>query len=296
VPGLVDAGLGLVGPHLAAPGVARERGKLGALDPLECFEREAGRVAAGIAVPAARVELGLHLPRANDDEVAAPDFDALALRRGIEVGAGDAIAVFQHLPAEGARHVEENAAADHPRLGLLDAALLRARRGHLAAIVAIPHGILVEHMAEAVPLRAALQRHHHHVVGGANAAMVEDTRVGIRPRAQHGMQGIDAAHGGILALRPLRAVLVEVERERDHLALAHEPRGRDDVPGRCVIERPDLVVGSPPAPVLVFFGRFGQVLAGELARGHHFFSWVRNHSMIVSPVQCTTPGFASTCR
>jgi hypothetical protein len=40
-------------------------------------------------------------------------------------------------------------------------------------------------MPEAVPLRAALQRHHHHVVGGADAALVEHAGIGVGAGAQH---------------------------------------------------------------------------------------------------------------
>src|SRR4051812_11209950 len=41
VPGLVDALLALVRAHLATPCIGRERGKLGALDPLQSLEGEA---------------------------------------------------------------------------------------------------------------------------------------------------------------------------------------------------------------------------------------------------------------
>ena len=257
MPGLIDAGLRLVWAHLAAPGVARERGQLRALDPIQRLERKPRRVASGITIPAAGLELGLHLSRANDDEVAALHYHALLLCRDVEIGAGDAVAILEHLSAERARHVEENTAADHLRLGLLDPALLGAGGGHFAAIVPVPHEVLVEDMAEPVPLGATLQRHHHHVVGGADAAMVEHTRVGIGSCAQHGVHGIDAAQRRILAFRALGTVLVEIERERNDLPLAHEPGGRDDVCGRRVIERADLILGSPPTPVLVFLGCLG---------------------------------------
>src|SRR5262249_50124216 len=144
VPGLVDAAFGVVRPHLAAPGVAGERGELGAGDPFQRLERKAGRVAAGTAVPAAGLEAALHLAGANDDVVAALDAHPLRPRGAVEVFAGDAIAVVERLFAERARNVEEDTAADHPVLGLLDAALLRAGRGHFAAIVAVPHAVFVK--------------------------------------------------------------------------------------------------------------------------------------------------------
>ena len=165
-------------------------------------------------------------------------------------------------------HVEEHAAADHLVLGLLDAALRRAERRHLAAVVAVPHVVLVEHVAEAVPLRAALQRHHHHVVGGADAALVEHAGIGVGAGAQHGVQRIDAAEHRILGLAALRAVVVEVERERDHLALLHQLRRGDDVLRPRVVERADLVVGAPLAPVLVLLGGVAEVLSRDFTGGH----------------------------
>src|SRR5215813_13390327 len=134
VPRLIDAGLGLVGAHLAAPRIRRERGELDPLDPFQCLEREAGRVAARIAVPAARLLAALHLPGAHDHVVAALHRDALLLRGLVEVRAGDAVAVLERVDALVARDVEQHAAADHLVLGLLDAALLRAVARHLAAI------------------------------------------------------------------------------------------------------------------------------------------------------------------
>ena len=257
------------GPHLAAPGVARQRGELGALDPLQRLEREARRVAAGVAVPAAGGELGFHLAGAHDDVVAFLQLDFLCCAVWSRSSCScDGVPVGQDLHAERARHVEEHAAADHLVLGLLDAALLRAGRGDLAAVVAVPHVVLVEDVAEAVPLRAALQRHHHHVVGGADAAVVEHARVGVGAGAQHGVQRIDAAERRVLALRALRAVVVEVERERDHLALAHQARGGDDVLGRGVVQRADLVLRPPASPVLVLLGGVAQIVSGKLALGH----------------------------
>src|ERR1051325_1265298 len=95
VPGLVDAVLALVRPHLAAPGVGGERRKLGALDPLQGLEGEARRVAARIAVPAAELLAALHLAGAHDHVIAALELDLLRLGAIVEVLAGDAIAVVE---------------------------------------------------------------------------------------------------------------------------------------------------------------------------------------------------------
>ncbi len=62
--------------------------------------------------------------------------------------------------------------------------------------------------------------------------------------------------------------MIEIERERDDLALLHEPRRRDDVFGGRVIERSDFVIGAPFAPVLVRLRSIAHVLAGDLSGGH----------------------------
>src|SRR5262249_10973004 len=136
VPGLVDAGLRLVGTHLRAPGVGGERGELRTLHPLQGLEGHARRVAAGVAVPAAAGEALLELPGAHNDVVAAFQLDVLLLGGHVEVSAGDTVAVLQALLAQRARYVEEHAAPHHLGLGLLDAALLGAAGGNLAAVVA----------------------------------------------------------------------------------------------------------------------------------------------------------------
>src|SRR4051794_28989880 len=113
MPGLVDAGFGVVGPHLAAPGIAGKRRKLRARDPLQRLEGKARGVAAGISVPTARCEAALHLSGAHNNIVATLDRPSLHLRRLVQVRAGAAIAVIKRLLAESTRHIEQDATADH---------------------------------------------------------------------------------------------------------------------------------------------------------------------------------------
>ena len=268
MPGLVDALLALVGPHFAAPGVAGKRRQFRALDPFQRFEREAGRVAARIAVPASSLDAAFHLAGAHDHVIAALERDALLFCRLVEVDAGHAVAVIERFHALEARHVEQHAAADHLVLGLLDAALLRAGAGHLAAVVTVPHIVFVEDVAEPVPLRSALQRHGHHVVGGADAALVEHAGIGVGAGADHGVDRIGAPHRRIFALGALRPGMVEVERKRDHLALLDQLGGGDDVLRRGVIERADFVGRAPFAPVLVFLRGSAKVLTGDFLGCH----------------------------
>jgi hypothetical protein len=110
-----------------------------------------------------------------------------------------------------------------------------------------------------------LQGHHDHVVRSADAAMIEHARVRVGAGAEHHVQRIDPAERRVLALRALRAVLVEVERERYDLSLAHQLRRGDDIFRAGVVERADLVVRPPLAPVLEFLRGVAQVLAGDLA-------------------------------
>ncbi len=196
---------------------------------------------------------------------AAPDLDILNGGGLFQVLRCDRVAILKLFHAEGAGHVEEHAAADHPVLGLLDAALGGAEARHLAAVIAVPHVVLIEDVAEAVPLGAGLQRHHHDVVGGADAAFVEHAGIGVGAGAQHHVQRIDAAERRVFGLAALRTELVEVERQRDHLAFTHQLGSGDDVLGLRVIERSDLVVRAPLTPVLVFFRGLAKVLAGEFA-------------------------------
>jgi hypothetical protein len=123
-------------------------------------------------------------------------------------------------------------------------------------------------MAKTVPLRAALERHRHHVVGGTNAALVERARIGVRAGAQHGMDRICAPHGGIFALCALRARVIEVQRKRDHFALPDQARSSDDVLWSRIVERADLVVRSPFAPILVLLSSLAHVLTGDLSCRH----------------------------
>jgi hypothetical protein len=66
----------------------------------------------------------------------------------------------------------------------------------------------------------------------------------------------------------LRAVIVKIERQRNHLALFHELRRCNDVFGLRVIERADLVIGTPFAPVLVFLRGLAEIVSRHFAPGH----------------------------
>src|SRR6185312_3546374 len=76
VPRLVRLG-GFVRPHLDAPGVGADRGDLLLLAPVAVLDLDAGRIAAGVTAPLLLGHAALHLPGADQHEVALADFYVL---------------------------------------------------------------------------------------------------------------------------------------------------------------------------------------------------------------------------
>src|SRR5262249_21718698 len=75
---------------------------------------------------------------------------------------------------------------------------------------------------------------------------------------QHGVDRIPAS-----AQARLRPLIVERNAQREHLAGLDQGRGLDDVLGPYVVERADLVVLAPTAPVLELVRRFGDRLLSD---------------------------------
>src|SRR5215510_10053272 len=223
VPRLVGL-LGLVRPHLDAPGVSADGGDVLLLAPVAVLELHAGRVAARIAAPLLLGEAALHLAGADDDEIAAAYLDVLLLGALVEFVVGDGLAVLQPLDAAKASDVKEHAASDHLVLRVLDAEHVEPVGIDQLGVVAVVGLVLVKNVPERVP------------VGGALDAQVE------------------------------RVVGVAVERnaEREHLSGADEARRLDDVLGLDVVERADLVVLAPAAPILELLRRLCDRLEAHL--------------------------------
>src|SRR5690349_15696742 len=57
-------------PYFDAPGVGADRRNLLVLAPIAVFESDAGSVAASVGAPLAFRQAALHLPGAQDDEIA----------------------------------------------------------------------------------------------------------------------------------------------------------------------------------------------------------------------------------
>ena len=136
----------------------------------------------------------------------------------------------------------------------------------VAAVVAVPHVVVVKNVTEAVPLRAALQRHDDDVVGAADFAVIEHARIRIGAGARHQVNRIEAAQRGIFRFAALRPALVVVERERNDFAfLARVAPPRRCLPGVVKFSVPISSFFAPASPVLAAFRRLLHVLARELA-------------------------------
>ena len=184
---------GFVRPHLDAPGVGADRGDLLVLAPIAVLEFDAGRVAAGITAPFLLGDAALHLPGADDDEIAAADGDVLVLGAFVELVVGNALAVGHPLHAAKARDVEQHAAADHFVFRVLDAEHVEALGIDQLGVVAVIGLVLVEHVAERIPMGGALHAQHQRVVGVADLVPVLPPGDGVGAGRQHLVDRIEAA-------------------------------------------------------------------------------------------------------
>ena len=126
MPGLKDAGQGLVGTHFDPPGVRADAGDLLFVDPVDGFEGEARRIAGGVGAPLALIQAVGHLAGVDDHEVAPAHLDALFPGGRVEIADGNAVAVGEALLALVAGNVQQHAAADHLVGEMLDPVLVGA--------------------------------------------------------------------------------------------------------------------------------------------------------------------------
>ena len=112
-------------------------------------------------------------------------------------------------------------------------------------IVAVIGLVLVEDMAERVPMRGALHAQHQRVVGVADLVPVLPFGDCIGAGRQHLVDRIEAAAEQAV----LRARGVERNAKRKNLAGADQARRVDDVLRRDLVERADLVVLAPAPPI-----------------------------------------------
>ena len=231
-------------------------------DPLRAIDAQPRGRAATVFAPAS---IGAHLadlagPHQHD--VARPDRHLAHCRGPVQVFGINSLARFEPLLALVARDVEQHAARDNLVLGVLHAVLLGAGAVDVVGFVAVVHLAPVQDVGERVPLRGALQRHGHRIVGVLDVGQVvlgADTHVAAV--LQHEVDRVEAPE------RPgLRPVVVERNGKRKDLALFDEAGRIHDLLRGDVVERPELIVVAPPAPVLVLVGERLHVVHREMFR------------------------------
>ena len=142
-------------------------------------------------------------------------------------------------------------------------------------VIAVIGLVLVEHVAQRVPMRGALHAQHQRVVGIADLVPVLPFGHRVGAGRQHLVDRIETAAEQAV----LRALGVERNAERKNLAGADQARSLDDVLRRDLIERSDLVVLAPAAPVPELLRRLGDRLPIDLdihlspSLMSHDFSW-----------------------
>src|SRR6185437_14800915 len=180
------------GAHFHTPGVGANGRNLFFLTPVAVLELDARRIAAGVTAPILFGKASFHLSGTNDDEVAAADRDILVLGALVEFFVGNAFAVMHPLHAAESSDVQQDAAADHLVLGVFNTEYVEAARIDHLGLVAIVTFVLVEDVAERVPVRSALHAQHESVVGIANLVPVLPPGDGVGTRGQHLMDRIEA--------------------------------------------------------------------------------------------------------
>src|SRR5262252_6760263 len=247
---------GLVRPHLDAPGIRAYGGDLFVLTPIAILEPDAGRVAAGVPAPFLLLEAALHLAGANDDEVATADLDLLLLGALVEFVVGNGFTVLEPLDAAKARDIEQHAAPHHLVLGMLDAQHVQPFGVDELGVIAVVGLVLVEDVPERIPVSCPLHAQIQRVVGVADFVPVLPAGDGVGTGRQHLVDRIEAPS----EQAGLRAVAVERDAERKHLAGADQTGGLDDILGPDVVERADLIILAPAAPILELLRSLGDRL------------------------------------
>src|SRR5262249_45956717 len=115
-------------------------------------------------------------------------------------------------------------------------------------------------VAERVPMRGALDAEVERVVGIADLVPVLPACDRIGAGREHLVDRIEAP----AEEAGLRTVAIERDAGREYLSGANEARCLDDVLGLHVVERADLIVLAPAAPVLELVGRLADRLLTNL--------------------------------
>src|SRR6185437_11969514 len=258
VPRLVCFG-GFVGAYFHAPSIGTNGGNLFFLTPVAVLELDTWRIAAGVTAPILLGEAAFHLSGADYDKVAAADRNILILGAFVEFIVRNALTVLHPFHAAEARDVQQHAAADHLVLGVLDAEYVEAARIDHLGLMAVVAFVLIEDVAERVPMRSALHAQHQSVVGIADLVPVLASRNGVGSRGQHLVDRVEAP----AEQAGLRALAVERDTKRKYLAGADQACRLHDVLGRDMVEGADLVFLAPAAPVAELLAGLGDRLFAD---------------------------------
>ena len=184
----------------------------------------------------------------------------------LEIVHRDGVAVLEPIAALRPGNVQQDRPPDQRVLQLLRAEARRTEAGDLCRGDPVVGVAVVKDVRQAVPVRRRLEVQDDRVVGVAHLS---------RQRLARPLLGSDdviapGGHRVAKAVEPsvragLRTALIEVHCQRDDPAGADQSGGLPDMSGGEVVGRPDLIVGTPPAPVAVF----GDVFVEDVARRGH---------------------------
>src|ERR1700730_17286376 len=174
-----------------------------------------------------------------------------------------------------ARDVEQYRFTHHTFfVSFVDAVLQRPEAGDALGWIAVIQLSVIPNMSQSVPLRAALQRHYHVIVGEAHRTVLPQARHGSLDRRggirrvllEANAPAVDGHQvdrvGTEGEVGTLGTIGVEVDAEREQLALLDKARCLPQLIRRDIVERPELVVGAPLSPVAYSFCNLVELLGG----------------------------------
>ncbi len=209
------------------------------VEPVDALHRRS-RVGRGVPLPVAGQE-PRHRARAEEHDVAGLDRDPAHLAGRVQVGARERGTGLHDVDALEPGDVEQHTAR-HQRLHEADAALAGASRGDGVRGVTVPQVPAVAGVRERVPVGTRLERQVHRVVGEPGPVGVTD---GDLVDLEHLVDRVVAARDEA----DLRPVVVERDRQREGLAALHARGAPLDRGGVDEVERSQLVVVAPAAPI-----------------------------------------------
>src|ERR1700682_4321210 len=245
MPGLISF-VGFVGTHLAAPGIRTDRGDILFAKPVAGFKCEARSVAARISAPILPCQAAFLMTGTNQNEIAFADFDTLRRRTGVEVGYRYRISVVERLNALETCNIEQHTASDHLVANVLNTQFPGAAGIDKSCVEAVIHLVIEEDVAKGIPLGRCLTGHVDGIVGVAKIGRGLVLVAGLRicSGSEHGMNRIPPA----AKQAGLDRLLQGKSKCKDFTF--SDKASRPDNIFRChIVERSDLVLGSPTSPV-----------------------------------------------